>query len=197
MLDTIKSVLGFFMLLILCCRLDILIGFTAKYSVYKNFLGFSVSFLERVKQYFEFIHNVFLIPKANVDYTTYEFVSWQLDDINSINFIGVIILGCSIVGFFFNKEKISSRIAIYWIGISMFIFLLFGWGTMENGLILYSLYFGWAFSTLTFQFIEKIKSKYYNIIIMKIDLLLVGLLFFVNSFGIIKLLNFAKDYYPN
>ena len=39
---------------------------------------------------------------------------------------------------------------------SIAILLLFGWGTAENGLILYSLYFGWAYFVLLFQLVERI-----------------------------------------
>ena len=32
--------------------------------------------------------------------------------------------------------------------------MLLGWGTQENGLILYALYFGWAFWVLLYQLAE-------------------------------------------
>jgi hypothetical protein len=72
-----------------------------------------------------------------------------------------------------------------------------GWGTKENGLILYALYFGWAFLVLLFQLVEKIENKL-NIkcLIPVVTMVAVIALLVINIPAILEMVNFAITYYP-
>ena len=72
-----------------------------------------------------------------------------------------------------------------------------GWGTKENGLILYALYFGWAFLVLLFQLIEKVESKLnLKFLVPVVTIVVVVVLLVVNIPAIIEMVNFAITYYP-
>ena len=80
---------------------------------------------------------------------------------------------------------------------SVFMLLIFGWGTQENGLILYALYFGWAFFVLLFQLLEKIESKLNAPFLTPIvTIIAVSILLMVNIPGMMEMVHFAVQYYP-
>ena len=69
--------------------------------------------------------------------------------------IGIVILIAAVLGFLYSYKNKMSQIAVCWVGFSVVLLFLVGWGTAENGLILYSLYFAWAYLILIYQFICK------------------------------------------
>ena len=79
----------------------------------------------------------------------------------------------------------------------MVILLLLGWGTSENGLILYGLYFGWAILMLLFQLIEKLgETLKLNILLPLVSLLCAVILLYWNVPSILEMVQFAIQYYP-
>ena len=123
--------------------------------------------------------------------------SWQLFNMKSVSYIGILILVLCIVSAVINWEKISSRLAFTWIVLSFLLLCVLGWGTSENGLILYSLYFYWAFFMLIYQFIASIEE----LIHVKF---LIPLYFSANLYMFLminlpamkKLVDFTMRYYP-
>ena len=84
-----------------------------------------------------------------------------------------------------------------WVGFSVIMLLGLGWGTKENGLILYALYFGWAFLVLLFQLVEKIESKLnIKFLIPVVTMVAVIALLVINIPAILEMVNFAITYYP-
>ena len=115
----------------------------------------------------------------------------------SINFIGITILLLAIVSAVLNRDKKSSLLSAGWVAFSVIMLLGLGWGTKENGLILYALYFGWAFLVLLFQLVEKIEDKL-NVKFL-IPIFSIGcsvLLAMVNIPSIMEMVNFAITYFP-
>lgn len=53
------------------------------------------------------------------------------------------------------KERITKLSAV-WLGFSFLLLGIVGWGTIDNGLMLYSLYFGWAFVCMIFRLIDRL-----------------------------------------
>ena len=49
---------------------------------------------------------------------------------------------------------------MYWVMFSVVILLVVGWGSSENGMILYALYFSWAFLVLIYQLVLAIAKKF-------------------------------------
>lgn len=84
-----------------------------------------------------------------------------------------------------------------WIGFSVFLLVILGWGTFENGLILYALYFAWAYIGGLYQLLNTIGRKVKIICFPElIEVIVSVLLVFVNSSAIAGLLEFAGTYYP-
>ena len=73
-------------------------------------------------------------------------------------------------------------------------YIINGYGTKENGTNLYSFYFGWAFISLVYMFIDKlIKSdKLKNALVVMICLFLL----FVNIPEFLNIIMFGISYYP-
>lgn len=108
--------------------------------------------------------------------------------------IGVIMFVITILGFILNRKDTFSKIAFTWATFSILLLLIMGWGTSENGLILYTFYFSWAFISLIYKFFEKIFSKHRKI---KNTIYIVLLIFMitVNLYGIYEIIQFGLNFY--
>lgn len=179
------------------CRFDVIYNLTTKIFLLSHFTGHDLTIMDKVYQYTEFVHNCFAAPDAGVNFTATYHVSWQLNTVLGINFVGVVILLLAIVSTVLNRDKKSSLLAGGWVFFSVIILFVLGWGTEENGLILYALYFGWAFLVLLFQLVEKIESRL-NVRFL-IPVLSVGcavVLAAINIPAIIDMVDFAIAYFP-
>ena len=97
----------------------------------------------------------------------------------------------------FNRDKLLSRFAIYWVAFSVVLLALIGWGTWETGLVLYSLYFGWAYFTLLFQLIDKIgDARHAHWLLPACSLVATALMLWLNIPGIRALLDYCITYFP-
>ena len=111
--------------------------------------------------------------------------------------LGVIILLLVIVSAIVNREKRSSLLAAGWVAFSAVLLLGMGWGTSENGLILYALYFGWAFLVLLFQLVEKIAEKLnMQFLVPVFSIGCAATLAVINIPAIMEMVRFAITNYP-
>lgn len=151
-LDLLCSGLGFVALMIALDRFDIIAGLADRFSFLSQFTGHDVTWKEKVLQFLAFPSECFFALPATIvnDY------SWRLSTITEVNELGITILLLAATSAALNWKKKSSRTAVVWIIVSVVALLFFGWGTAENGLNLYALYFGWAYVMLLYQFVEKI-----------------------------------------
>ncbi len=192
-----KAVIEFAALLIAFSRFDVIYNLSSKVNSLSRFTGTSVSISDKLLQYLSFIANCFVSPDAGVDTVTESYISWQLALPTTVNVLGVIIIVLSVVSVIINRKDISVRVAGCWALFSFVILFVLGWGTAENGLILYSLYFCWAFFTLLFKlletFSEKVHLKYLPHLV---SLACCGTLLWFNVQGIRDMISFAIAYYP-
>ncbi len=195
--DVIKCGVGFLLLLLAFGRFDVLYSLSDKITSLDRFTGKTVSFGDKVYQYFSFVGDCFRAPDAGVDTTTFSHTSWQLRPVTTVAWLGVVILLLSAISVAWNRKRKVCRLAALWIVLSLAMLLFLGWGTKENGLILYALYFGWSFFVLLFALVEKIGEK------LKMPLfvpIVTGacllLLAFLNVPAIAELVRFAAVYYP-
>lgn len=161
---------------------------------YKTFGGEKILFSEKIRQYFSFILNCFIAPSIVQIQNILGDISIKLNEIEKINTIGIIIFIACLVSFFFYKKNKFIQNCFIWILFSWILLGLIGWGTKENGLILYSHYFSWAFSSLIFLFLRKIIKK--NSIFYSIMIVTSTYLLYINLNGIIEIINFGVKYYP-
>ena len=193
-----KGLLGFLVMLFAFGRLDILLNFSETTTQLSRFAG-GENIVGRSKQYLSFISSCFISPNAVVDKTTYDHISWQLSKsiITQINIIGVVIIALCFISFIVNRKNTLTKISALWVCFSVILLCIVGWGSAENGMILYSLYFGWAFIVLLFQLVnwcsEKLRFKHLTPIICSVAIIIIAIL---NYQGIRGLLSFAFTYYP-
>ena len=95
-----------------------------------------------------------------------------------------------------NKNDKFSIISFIWIVFSYLIIGVIGWGTAENGTILYSLYFGWPYLVLIYKFLEYVcnKFKQKNLLTI-ITIILILVLLVINFNGGKELIDFALTCY--
>lgn len=198
--DLIKIGVVFLYILLILGRLDVLVPKTLsdKTTLFVKFMNAEeLTFVNKLQQYFEYIKNCFITPNTEIRGSFFCPVSIQLKTINSFNFIGIGILVLSIIGFVVSRKEKLSQIAFSWVIFSCIILGILGWGAAENAMILYSLYFGWAFLVLLYQLVKwicsKIKFKYSLYIV---TVLLIVLLVIFNIQGAKDLLEFAIINHP-
>jgi len=196
-MDMVKYGLEFVALMLVFCRFDVIFNLVTKITQLSGFTGKSVTFAEKIYQYTEFIGNCFVAPNAGVNTTAVDHISWQMSPATGISFAGILILVMVVISAIWNRDKKSSLLAAGWVGFSVIMLLGLGWGTKENGLILYALYFGWAFLVLLFQLAEKIESKLnINFLVPVVTIVVVVALLVINIPAILEMVNFAITYYP-
>lgn len=195
--DMVKYGLEFVGLMLVFARFDVFTKFLTKPKMITGFALPNLTVLDKLCQYTEFVKNCFAAPKAGINLTMKPHASWQLEPITALNWVGIGIFALVIVSAVWNWKNKSSRIAAVWAGFSVLMLLILGWGASENGLILYSLYFGWAFLTLLFQLVDKIEQtlriKHFAVVC---SILASAALLAVNIPAILEMIGFAITYYP-
>lgn len=195
--DMFKFGLEFVAVMLMFCRFDVIFNLTTKISELSEFTGRNLTLMDKIYQYISFIASCFVAPDAGVNTTAEDYISWQMNPVSNINFMGITILLFVIVSAILNRDKKSSLLSAGWVVFSVVMLLGLGWGTKENGLILYALYFGWAFLVLLFQLIEKIEDKLnvkFFIPVFSIGCTIV--LAAVNIPAIMEMVRFAITYFP-
>lgn len=196
-MDMLRLGIGFIATMLAFCRFDVLFNLVNKFSFFADLSGRELTFMNKLCQFTAFIHDCILHPDAGVKFASATHISWQLNEASCINLIGVAVLVLSVVSAIWNREKRSCLFAAVWVGLCTLVLLVFGWGTFENGLILYALYFGWAFFVLLFQLIEKIESKLnVQFILPAVSICGAVTLAVINFPAIAEMVNFAIQYYP-
>lgn len=178
-------------------RLDILLNAPTSFMELNRFAGEGVSIIEKLNQYTAFVASCLCAPEAAVTENIWGAVSWQLLPACKIHWIGAAILVLTSVSAIQNRKKKSSILAVCWIMFSFAVLFVLGWGTKENGLILYSLYFGWAFWVLLYQMAEIIENTV-NIknLTTAIGFFLALVFSSINIPAIVEMVQFAWYAYP-
>ena len=158
-----------------------------------GFTGEKLSFSEKFMQFLTFIKNIFFTASANVS-NALGYPGYYLNPVYHYSKLGIIILIICFISFILNRKNKMAVISFSWIIFSFFLLCVLGWGTAENGLILYSLYFSWAYIGLVYLFIVKIfkNPKVLRIIVLIFSLILLA----VNIPEFINIVKFGVEYYP-
>lgn len=198
LLDMVRCGLEFVAILLIFCRFDVIFNLFASISNLNSFAGHDLTMWDKLCQYVSFVVSCFAAPQAGPNTTfTAEHISWQMEQVTGISIAGVVILALVLVSVVWNRKQKSSRIAGGWVLFSLVMLVGLGWGTAENGLILYALYFGWAFLVLLFQLVEKIEETAKIRWLIPAATICVGIfLLAVNIPAMTELLNFAVTYFP-
>jgi hypothetical protein len=200
--DMLICGLGFVGLMLVFARVDVFTSIALRFSEFTDYTEANptqmpLTFFNKLCQFTEFVKNCFAVPDAGISLDFKPFPSWQLHPVTGLNWVGIGILVLCFVSFVWNRKNRSSRVAAFWVAFSAGMLLVLGWGTAENGLILYALYFGWAYLALLFQLAEKLESK----LRIRHLTLICGIaasagLLVLNIPAILEMIRFAIEYYP-
>ena len=160
-----------------------------------RFTGKGVGLIDKIKQYSTFVFSCFCFPMSIITPNSEGELSIQLSPNLQINYLGITILFICIISFILNHKNKFALISFFWICFSFIILVIVGWGSKENGMILYSLYFNWAYFALIILLINKIPNKL-QLIKYIIYCLTILLLLYINIKGICFIIKFGITYYP-
>ena len=194
--DIFKCFIAFVVVFIMFGRIPILVNLSERTESLLEFSGAKVEITDRLLQYSNFLSSTMYAPESHEEESQVNgFIDYRLDVTTNVNILGIIILILAILGFIVNRKNKLCIISILWIAFSFAILGIFGWGTQENGLVLYTLYFSWAFIVLIFSLIEKLFSKISKLKYTLLVSLIISMLI-INIPAFIEIINFGIKYYP-
>lgn len=189
--ETLITFVGAIWLFVGSGKLKLLYELGIQTERYGSYFG-NVDIKDRLLQYINFIGSCLIAPATR----SHELNgTWLLTPVTDINLIGVILLAMAVIGIVWFHQKIVVRLCAAWMGFSFVLLCLLGWGSAENGMILYTLYFGWAFLLPAWMAVWKITSpfgKWRKWLLSTCGLLVLA----VNGWDLLGLLRFARRIYP-
>ena len=192
LIDIIKCGLAFVSFIIISGQLPQVFELRERYLFFSTRFTGKISLGKKLCQFTNFIKGIFVAIPAKIA-EAFEHPSYQLVDIKTISIIGILILLICIISTILNRKNKFCITSGLWILFSILILLIIGWGTVENGLVLYSLYFAWAYLSLYFMFIKKVfKSRKIFISLILITSIIM-IIFNITEF--INIIKFAIKYY--
>ncbi len=165
-------------------RLKFLLGF----SSYGEEI--SCTFREKLMQFIHFVKCIYVKPSTYIEENCY-----RMETVGAVSVIGIVILICVIAGFLCNRKDRFAQICMFWTVFSFLILVVAGWGAPENGMNLYALYFGWAYTALLALLLRFALRKNKKVLVIA-GYVLTGLFIIINSAGIWDLIAFGISNYP-
>ncbi len=199
----IKTVALFFVLCIVYFRVSIITGAVNRIAYLLNvFSTLSTQtrqehcdFYHRFIQFSNFVYSCVFAPESGVVVKKYSIRSYQMCELTHIKICGILFFCFAMLGYWVNRKKTIAKIALLWIALSVFLLLVIGYGAVENGTVLYTLYFSWAYYILMFFalcWIVSLSAKFRYILFGGVVILQIA----VNLPAILKLIQFGITYYP-
>ena len=193
--DMLNRGLEFILALLAFCRLDIILDSVTSLIELSEFSGAKLTALDKLRQFTVFLGSCLLAPESEAVMNTSGFLSWQLVLPTAFSVLGIAVAALCLLGFWFSRKNRASRLAGFWLVFSFLLLFGMGWGTQENGLILYSLYFGWAVWLLMFRLGQTLTARVPLLRPALYAVCLVGLVW-QNLPAMARLLSFAIQNYP-
>ena len=194
-MDLFKDFIKLVIVLILAGQFHLLYFIAAPYQKMESLVPLYRTFEDKLFQYLTFVASCFVFPASHLDTTTYSYPSYQQTVITSPSILGILILCAALIGFIVSRKEKIAKISLAWILISYLILGLVGWGTLENGLVLYILYFSWPFFVLIAKaYLWGLRWWPKTRIVLACGVI-AGLLF-VNFNGLWDLIRFGIEHYP-
>ena len=193
--NTLYLCLCFFGVMILSGRLTTFLDAGTYIDGYAPYAGGDVAPLAKLMQYVNFVGACIAAPASWMDFETYNHVSWQMIPVVSWNWLGIAVFLLSALGVAVDRQDGFGRICGVWILFSLVLLGIVGWGTVDNGLMLYTLYFGWAFIAMGYRFVIRVFQKYTPVKVV-ILLMIILCVMVLNVRALRSVLVFATQFYP-
>ena len=189
------AVLQFAIFMVLLGRVAMVLSSAESIRFIMQFAGEKLPFLARAMQYSEFAASCLIAPAAEITRYVGGVAVFQQSAINQWSVAGFLCLAAVVVGFLTNRKSRYAQICAGWVAFSFLLLCVVGWGTSENALVLYSLYFGWAFVSLIVMLITRVLEKWRAAQIGVLAASALALLV-VNAQSIAALVRFGLENYP-
>ena len=184
---------GYLTLIFVFFRFQVFIQIVDKTKLFLNFSGRSIPFVDRLKQYIAFPVACFLAPASHITGS----LTWWLRPVTAWNHTGIVLLALCAVSAVVNRRQLLCRIAAAWVALSFILLCVIGWGTAENILVLYSLYFGWAFAVLLLALVKSTAQAVRIPALFPVICLATALLLLTkNAPDIARLIAFGAAHFP-
>ena len=194
-LEGLKYGLIFLALLIVFGQTSRFISDLVGFSKYNEAMGFQLTFVDKLLQFINFIASCFIAPTAKPCINCTDHASYEMLPVTSLNILGLILLVIMIISFIWNRKEKIAQVGFGWLLFSFLILCLIGWGTADNELFIYGIYFSWAYFVLIYLFLHKLLQSFPKIekwVIFALCLLLIV----VNGHEIYNIIVFGKAHYP-
>lgn len=185
---------AFFCVAILSGRLTTFLDIPSYISGYGYYTGLDVPLKDKLMQYVSFVGGCLFAPPSGPDLTTYRHISWQLLPVTEWSWVGILVLAAAVGGILSRRDRMS-RICAVWIGFSLVLLGIVGWGTIDNGLMLYSLYFGWAYVAMVLRLIDRLLERVRPLKLAVLAVLILAMTVY-NVTALREVLVFATQFYP-
>lgn len=190
-----RAVLRFALVAVLFGRVAMVMTTAANVQFLLQFTGEKLPFLARLMQYVRFVASCFVAPAAEVLRYDSGIAVFQQAEVVNWSVFGIVCLAAAAAGFLLNRKNAYARICAFWVACSFLLLCVVGWGTSENGLVLYTLYFAWAFVSLILLLVNRLfrrrKALRYGVLAAGILALA-----YANAGGIAEIVRFGLRYYP-
>ena len=177
-------------------RADIFINIKANLAEIFQYTGSKLTIGERLKQYFKFVADCFIGQPAIQKVHNGGFLIWGTSETCTISVIGCAFFILVLIAIIWNRKTLLCKVSASWIGFSIILLCLLGWGTSSNALFLYALYFSWAFWVPILLSFQKIYKKGYKRSVVTILTSLLILMLKFNVMEFIRMFTFAIENYP-
>jgi len=154
--DALKSALWGLVLLCTFAGIGVLLNVSDFFTNVGRFTGAGVAFPSRLVQYLSFVGQIFAAPDAGGIVAADGYLKWRLVGTGGLEIPGAVLLALAVAGFVMNRKRVFAGISMGWVLVSFLLLCVLGWGTAENGLTLYTLYFGWAYAALLIYLTESL-----------------------------------------
>lgn len=185
----------FFGVMILSGRLTAFLDIPSYIEGYGYYAGGNVPLISKLMQYVNFAGGCILGPPSQADFTTYRHVSWQMLPVTAWSAVGIVVILLTLGGIFLSWKSRFTKLCAAWLGFSFLLLGLVGWGTIDNGLMLYSLYFGWAFAGMIFQFFSRVLERCRPVKLAVLMALVLGIGVY-NVYALREVLVFGTQFFP-
>lgn len=166
------------------------------------FFGIGVPAGNILKQFTVFVRSIFLQPSVKAfsvspwfDLDGDAYAAYWLSDDLAFDAIGIGLFVIAAISVFVNRDDRFCRSCAWWAGASVLILAVLGWGSYENGFVIYVLHFGWAYICLAFKLLDRLLGKYPAVVLGSCAAA-GGLLLWQNAGGMAVLFDFLGRYYP-
>lgn len=156
--------------------------------------GASLGLGDKLLQFVTFAGGCLFAPASMVDTASRAFPRYVLCDAAALDPVGLCVLALAALGLWLNRKSGFARVCGCWALFSFALLPLMGWGTVENGLVLYSLYFGWAYLCLCWMALD-VALKRLPRLRLAVQGALVAALAIVNAPALLAVVRFGMQYY--